>query len=180
VVGDGLISKVKGVVFDRDFSRDLTFGGKFSLILKTIIVRVLILLFYLLFIVVFVGFQVTDKGHRMEVFTTMAMRNQFFNTAVIFFLISMTVQLIGGFFISGKYRTAAPINYTNVLSARTIVMHVMIVGSAVIHGFLFEGKSYVALGEILYVTIFMLGRTLLDIAHLRSQHAAEPTAISMI
>jgi hypothetical protein len=110
----------------------------------------------------------------------MIFQNPFFNTAVIFFLINMTVQLIGGFFISGRYKVMAPANYTDVFTGRTILMHVMIVGSAVMHQFLFDGKSYVALGEVLYVGIFMLARTLIDLNHLRKQHEKEPVPMPMI
>lgn len=84
------------------------FGQKLALILRTIIARVLILLFYLVFIVAFIGFQVTDKKHGLDVVQTMALRNQFFNTAVVIFLINMLVQLVGGFFFSGNYRRDSP------------------------------------------------------------------------
>lgn len=177
---DGFGQKMKNLVVPRDLDRDLTLKGKFSLILGTVCIRVFILLFYLLFIVVFIGFQITGKGQRPTVFATMGLQNQFFNTAVAFFLISMAVQLIGGFFISGKYRTAAPANYTNVFTARTILMHVMIVCSAVAHQFLFDGRSYAAVGEMIYVTVFMLVRTLMDFNHAKSQRNEQPDAIPMI
>ena len=148
------------------------FGAKSGLIIRTIVTRVLLLLFYLLFIVLFVGFQVTGKEHNMDVLETMIFRNQFFNTAIIIFLINMIVQLIGGFFISGKYRTDSPRTYASVLDGRTIFMHVMIVGSVFIHKFFFENQSFAATGEIVYVGIFMLIKTIVDIVHLRSHFAA--------
>jgi hypothetical protein len=152
------------------------FGARLSLILRTVLLRVAILLFYLIFIVVFVGFQLTDKSHRVDVALTMALQNQFFNTAVILFLINMTVQLLGGFFLSGRYRTVSPKNYARLFDGRTILMHVMIVGSVFIHQFFFANKHYEALGEIVYIGIFMLIRTVFDLARLRSHFAEEEAA----
>lgn len=173
--------QVRGSVFNkisaggiRQDTALMGFGAKCALILRTIIVRVLLLLFYLLFIVLFIGFHVTDKGHDMDVLETMVFRNQFFNTAVIIFVISMLVQLIGGFFISGKYRTDSPRAYASFFDGRTIFMHVMIVSSVFIHKFFFEDKSFAATGEIVYVGIFMLVKTIIDVLHLRSHFADHP------
>lgn len=156
--------------------RPAGFGGKVALILRTILVRVALLLFYLIFIVAFVGFQLTDKAHHLDVAMTMALRNHFFNTAVIIFLINMTVQLLGGFFLNGRYRTISPRHYANLFDGRAILMHVMIVGSVFIHQFFFAHKNYEALGEMVYVGIFMLIRTVFDLARLRSHFAEEEAA----
>jgi hypothetical protein len=156
--------------------KPLGFGGRLSLILRTILVRVALLLFYLIFIVVFVGFKLTDKSHRVDVAMTMALRNPFFNTAVIIFLINMTVQLLGSFFLNGRYRTTSPRNYASLFDGRTILMHVMIVGSVFIHQFFFEHKHYEALGEIVYIGIFMFIRTVFDLARLRSHFAEDQMA----
>jgi hypothetical protein len=160
----------------RQAEKPLGFGARLSLILRTILVRVALLLFYLIFIVVFVGFQLTDKTHRVDVAMTMALRNPFFNTAVIIFLINMTVQLLGSFFLNGRYGTTSPNSYASLFDGRTILMHVMIVGSVFIHQFFFAHKRYEALGEIVYIGIFMLIRTLFDLARLRSHFAESEMA----
>lgn len=171
-IGGGIFNKmaIGGV---RESGEVAGFSAKAGLILRTIIIRVLLLLFYLLFIVAFVGFRITGKEHKMDVMETMIFRNQFFNTAVIIFLINMVVQLIGGFFISGKYHTDSPRTYANFFDGRTMLMHVMIVGSVFIHQFFFEKKSYAATGEIVYVGIFMLIKTIVDILHLRSRFVCQ-------
>jgi hypothetical protein len=161
---------------DSDMREDaipVGFGMRLSLILRSILFRTGLLLFYLVFIVVFVGLQVTDKAHRMDVAMTMGLQNPFFNAAVLVFLINMTVQLIGGFFLNGRYKTESPRSFYNFLDGRTILMHVMIVGSVFIHQYFFEHKAYEAWGEVVYVGIFMLIRTILDLIRVRSHFVTE-------
>jgi len=153
---------------------------KTGLVIRTIVVRVGLLLFYLLFIVLFIGFQLTAKAHGVDVLETLVFRNRFFNTSILVFLINMTVQLIGGFFMNGKYRTEAPANYASIFGGRTILIHVMIVGSVFIHQYFFQGKSYEATGEIAYIGIFMLIKTVSDLLSLRARFAPENGSVPMI
>lgn len=69
--------------------------------------------------------------------------------------------------------------YAAPFDARTILMHVMIVGSVFIHKFLFEDKTYAAFGEVVYIGIFMLVKTIGDVRHLQSRGREEPE-IAMI
>ncbi len=171
--------KVNGVQIS-DADHDLLAWPKIKMMFWTALIRTAMLLFYLLFIVVFIGFQVTDKSHRQDVFGAMLLHGQFMHTAIWAFVISNIVQLIAGYFYNGQYRVLSPRAYQNFFSARVILMHVMIVGSTFIHKFLFEGKTYAANGEIFYVGLFMLIKTLVDIRHFAKTHEAEDTALPMI
>lgn len=172
-IPDSAILKVNGVLVKWDAARDLKAWSKLKMMFWTAFIRTALLLFYLLFIIVFIGFQVTDKTHRMDVFGAMLLRGPFMQTAIWAFVISNIVQLIAGFFYNGQYRILSPRAYQNFFSGRVIIMHVMIVGSAFIHKFLFEGKTYAATGEIVYVGLFMLMKTAMDILHFNKVHAAE-------
>lgn len=157
-----------------------TLGTRLGIMLSTFLVRVFLLLFYLIFLVLFVGFQVTDDSHIMDVGRSIAFQDPFVNTALIVFIVNGFVQLIGGFFANGVYRTVSPRMYTNLFSARTIIMHVMIGTSVFIHLYLFKDKSYAWLGEAVYVGIFMIVRTVMDLRHLRSEEARAPEPVDMI
>jgi hypothetical protein len=181
--GTGMDGDTFGIIAKggiRVGSQPVGLWERIGLILRTLIVRTLLLAFYLLFILLFIMLQVTGKEHMMEVAMTIAFRNAFFNTAVGLFIISNLVQLIGPFFINGQYRQMSPHNYASIMDGRTIMLHVMIAFGVFIHKFLFEGTSYVALGEVVYVGIFMLIKTVLDILHARKQQAAEAEAMPMI
>ncbi len=147
-------------------------GERLGLMLRTILVRSLMLAFYLLFIILFVAFQVTGEAHSREVALTLALRHPFFNTALAIFVIQMLVQLCG-FFISGRYLVESPHNYASIINGRTVLMHVMIVGSVFIHSYFFEGKTYAATGEVVYVGLFMLIKTVAEIMHLRNLQLAD-------
>ena len=156
------------------------FWRKLGMALSTAVVRALLLLFYLVFLILFIGFHVTAKGHEMHVMETIVFQDQFFNTSVIAFIINMLVQLIGVFFIGGQYRKYSPRTYTSFMDVRTIIIHVMLAGSVFIHQFFFEGKSYEATGEIVYIGLFMLAKTGVDLLQLRGELSARPAVMPMI
>ena len=161
-------------------ARPITLSGRIGLILGTFVARVLLLAFYLLFILLFIMLQVTGKDHMIEVVMTIAFRNPYFNTALGVFIISNLVQLIGQFFIGGQYRQMSPRNYSNIMDGRTVVLHIMIALGVFAHKFLFEGTAYVAKGEIFYVGVFMLIKTIIDVLHAKNQQATEATEMPMI
>lgn len=133
--------------------------GKIKLMLRYTFFQIFLLGFYLIFIIAFIMMQVTDKSQRSAGLNTIFFGNFYFNLSLIAFMISAAIQLITGFFTNGSYRQMSPWNYINIFGARTIIMHVMIVTSVFIHQFFFAGKSYAAKGEIVYVLLFMLART---------------------
>lgn len=145
-----------------------------------VVIRGFILLFYLIFLVLFVGFQVTDDSQIMNVGRSIALRDPFVNTALLVFVINGLVQLIGGFFLNGLYRTVSPQRYSGVFDARTVIMHVMIGTSIFIHLYLFQDKPYAWAGEAVYVAIFMVVRTVIEIRRLRSDDRQAGTAVVMI
>lgn len=49
------------------------------------------------------------------------------------------------------------------------MIHVMIVSSVMIHQFVFDGKSYAATGEIVYIGLFMLLKTIGDLWQLKKR-----------
>jgi hypothetical protein len=158
--------KVNNILVPVDTDYDLSMDGKVKMVLSTALIRTALLLFYLIFILAFIGFQVTDKAHRSDVFDSVMLRGPFVSAAIWAFVISSVVQLIAGFFLNGEYRRMSPRQYTNFFSGRIILMHVMIVGSVFIHNFLFDGKTYAAKGEIVYIGVFMLFKTIGDVATL--------------
>ncbi len=171
--------KVNSVLIQWDSDGDLRAWSKLKMMFWTALIRTGILLFYLIFIVAFVGFQMTAHEHRTDAFNTVFLRGPFVQTAVWAFIISSIVQLIGGYFFNGEYRRLSPRAYQNFFSGRVILMHVMIVGSVFIHKFLFEDKSYAAGGEIVYVGLFMLIKTIIDIRHFANTYT-EDAALPII
>lgn len=153
--------------------KGITFTGRVGLILRALLIRGGMLMFYLLFIIVFIGFSVTGAEHRLDIFNTMSLRHQFVNGALLLFLINTTVQLLAGYFLNGRYRVVSPRSFGYLFGGRSILIHVMIVGATFMHQFFFEHKTYAAKGEIVYVGIFMIIRTVMDIMRL-NKHLDEP------
>lgn len=126
------------------------------------ITRTLMLLFYLIFIIVFIGFMVTDKSHFTQSVDTVMFMNTYFNTALLAFVFSNIITLATSFFMNGNYRIMSPYAFNSFIDTRTIIIHVMTVLVAVIHLHFFEGKSYASVGEVVYVTLFVLIKTTVD------------------
>ncbi len=182
VPSDGINVRLINAMMNREAGtpEHWNFFKRLWLVIRTSIIRTLILLFYMVFIVAFIAFQVTDKGHRHDILDTVLFRNQFFNYSLIAFLINAAVQLISGFFLSGNYKSDSPRQFTAPFDGRTILMHVMIVGSVFIHQYFFAGKSYASKGEIVYIGLFMLIKTIADLFHLRSRVEANADAPAFI
>ena len=147
----------------------VTVWRKIEMILKQTIVRLLLLAFYLIFIIAFIALQVTGPEHHRDMLDTILFRNAYFNSALWIFVISMTVQLLGSFLFNGAYKRASPYNYYNFLDGRTLLIHVMTVLMVFVHQYFFEHKAYAAKGEIAYIAIFSLGKTLLDVFRYRRE-----------
>ena len=128
---------------------------KTKMVIKTAFARVGILLFYLIFMLVFLLFMVNNTDQTIKSATAIVFRDSYFNTAVLFFIFSMVAQLFQGFFANGAYKKMSPKYYASVFDARTILLHVTIIGSVFLHKFVFEGKSYELYGQMVYVAIFI-------------------------
>jgi hypothetical protein len=174
-----------GNMFDQwiNAGRDaeqFTFGRRLWLIVRYVLVKGGMLLFYLIFVLAFIAFQVTDSSNGLTVTETVAFRNAYFNTSVGCFLISMTVQLITGFFLNGRYKVMSPLSYSSFFDARTMLMHVMIISVVFLHKYLFEHRTYAAAGEILYVGLFVFFKALIEIRKSSLERKDYPDAIPMI
>ncbi len=165
--------RINGILTSYDADQDLRLFNKIKMMFWTAFIRTGMLLFYLLFIIVFIGFQVTAKTHRTDVYDAIMLRGAFMQTALWAFIISNIIQLVAGYFYNGQYRQLSPRAYQNFFTGRVVVMHVLIVGSTFIHKFLFEGKTYAVAGEIVYVGLFMLIKTVMDVRHLAKEHAPD-------
>ena len=124
----------------------------------TTVIRGGLLMFYLLFIIAFILTQVTQQSARANAMHTMRFENDWANSVWIAFVFQHIIELLAHFYFNGKWRTASPREFSHFLDRGTIVMHVMIVTTSVLHGFVFEGKSYAAKGEVVYIAIFAILR----------------------
>lgn len=141
--------------------------SKLGMILRHAIGRSFVLGFYLIFLILFIMLQVTGEDQLVNMALTLGFRNSWFNAGLLAFIISMSVQLITGYFLNGQYRIASPRSYGMLLDGRIILIHVMTVAVVFLHKFLFDGKAYAAKGEILYVALLMLIKCCADVAAYR-------------
>ncbi len=166
--------KMNNIPFVYDADRDLRPGPKLRIVRDTVLVRGLLMGVYLLFIVFMIGHEMTAEDRRPTLTPTLFLQDAFMQTALAAFLASNVVQLVGGYFFSGQYRRYSPRAYQNFLSPRVIIMHIMIVGSVFIHQIFFRDRSFAGMGEVVYVGLFMLLKTVLDIRSMAKQRSAEP------
>lgn len=155
---------------------------KVLLIFKMIFFRSGILLFYGIFLFAFILFQVTDQDKLQQATGSIFFQDAYFNSSVLFFLMSMITQLFSGFYFNGAFKRLSPRNFYSIFDARTILLHVCIIGAVFIHKFLFEGKSYAAVGEIVYVSLFIVIKAFVELMSLKSvgiegENKAEPIYI---
>ncbi|MEO6834062.1 MAG: DUF6498-containing protein [Chitinophagaceae bacterium] len=166
---------VAGAIATASKAEHWSFFKRLWVAIKSSILKSLVLFFYLLFIIVFIGLQVTDKSRQVDVWQTIALKNDFFNFSLATFAINAVVQLILMFFLNGRYKTESPHLFTFPINGRIIFMHVMIVGSVFIQISFFKGKTYEAKGEVVYVGLFMLIKALGDWINLRSRLRENPS-----
>ena len=164
---DGGLVKILGKFTNK--TGHVTGWRKIEMIVKQTIGRMLLLGFYLIFIIAFIALQVTGPEHHRDMLDTVLFRNTYFNSSLGIFLVSMMVQLLGSFLLNGAYRHFSPYNYYAFVDGRTILIHVMTVIMVFVHQFFFEHKTYAAKGEIAYIAIFSLGKTLVDVIRYRQE-----------
>ncbi len=129
-----------------------------------VLLRGALLLFYSLFIMVFIFFQVTQPEATAAGVQTMRFGNSWANGIWAAFLFQHFIEIVAHFFYNGAWRTASPRKGAFFFDKKTILMHIMIVGTVFIHKIFFEGKDYAAAGEVVYVAVFGLLRLGIDAA----------------
>lgn len=157
----------QGITPDADpeeYVRTATAWERIRIMMGFVLLRGGILLFYLLFIIVFIFLQVTQREAMITGVETMRFRNEWANSIWATFLFQHLIEIIAHFFYNGRWRTASPREVVLFFDEKTILMHIMIVGTVFMHKFLFEGKDYVAKGEVVYVAVFSLLRLGVDAA----------------
>ncbi len=165
---DGVLEAARqGTTPDADpeeYMRTATAWERIRFMTAFVLLRVGMLLFYLLFIIVFILLQVTQREAMITGVETMRFRNEWANGIWATFLFQHGIEIIAHFFYNGRWRTASPRAVALFFDEKTILMHIMIVGTVFMHKVLFEGKDYVAKGEVVYVAVFCLLRLALDAA----------------
>jgi hypothetical protein len=146
----------------EEYVRPATPLERIRMMAGLVLLRGGVLLFYVLFIILFIFLQVTQKEATIAGVETMMFKNEWANGIWATFLFQHTLELITHFFYNGRWRTASPREAALFIDEKTILMHIMIVGTVFMHKFLFEGKDYAAKGEVVYVAVFSLLRLGVD------------------
>lgn len=146
----------------EEYGRTATTPERFRIMAGFVFLRGFLLLFYLPFILLFILMQVTQKEAVVAGMETIMFRNEWANNIWMTFLFQHLIEIIVHFFQNGRWRTASPREVALLMDEKTILMHIMIVGTVFMHKFLFEGKDYAAKGEVVYVAVFSLLRLCVD------------------
>ncbi len=149
---------------------------KWGIMVRFGFIKLFIMGFYLIFIVVFTGLMVGKKEEGIIVFKTMFFYDPIFNAAVLVFIISMTVQLIAGYIMNGKYKIMSPLNYNNFFDGRTIILHISIVLTTFMYSWWFKDKPHESLGPVAFTTFFVFLKTILDLLSLKNENYKMPSA----
>lgn len=163
-IQSALRSSVAPSAVPDEIMRTATTWERIRIMFGFVLLRGGILLFYLVFIVAFILMQVTQREAMETGIETMVFRNSWANSIWATFLFQHFIELIAHFFYNGRWRTAPPREMALFFDEKTVLMHVMIIGTVFMHKFLFEGKDYAAKGEVVYVAIFGLLRLAADSA----------------
>ena len=139
-----------------------TVWQRLRLMAGLIFIRGGLLLFYLVFIVVFLLLQVTQRDALEHGLVTIAFRNPWANSAWAAFVLAQTMEIGAHYFGNGAWRAASPRSWSSVFDRRTILLHIAIVSTTVMHEFLFKDTEYVSKAEVAYVALFGLLRLGVD------------------
>jgi len=153
-----------------------TAGQRASMMLGLLLVRGGLLLFYLIFIIVFLLLQVSSDAAIFEGINTVRFGNSWANSAWGAFILAQVMEVATHFFSNGIWRTAPPARYAQPFDARTILLHIAIISTTMLHQFVFTGRDYAAKGEVAYVALFGLLRLAVDAvaARFTGEKAAAP------
>ncbi len=134
---------------------------KIKLAFKFFFIQLGILLFYLLFMVAFIGIKKNTETNLINDISIISFSNQIFNLAIVGFIISLFFQYAFFFIANKTYKKALPTNYFNFFSARTFVLHIVIVLGVISNEFL--GKKLNLSSNTIFLIIFIVVKTIADI-----------------
>ncbi len=155
--------------------RTATAGERLRVMAGLVIFRGGLLFFYLLFIIVFLLLQVTQESAVARGVETMRFRNLWANGVWTAFMVQHALEVVVYFFLNGAWRTASPRTFSVIFDRATVLMHVMIVSTVMLHQFVFRESDYAAKGEVAYVAMFGLLRLVFEWTAARISPQSEHT-----
>ncbi|MBC7426405.1 MAG: hypothetical protein H7321_07705 [Bacteroidia bacterium] len=138
--------------YQDELYKDQKTESKFTIGIRYLLIRIGVLVFYLIFILAFIAFAGNENGNSTgDVIELIAFMNPSFNIVALLFSISLLIDFVFNYIISGVSKKTDPHQYS-IFDSRTLILHIVIVLGAVIYS---NTKDNFQDNKMLFIQIYL-------------------------